>query len=530
MSSVEQNYGVNCAPRIDHQIPKLQSNSPSASNDYTPINNLIESADPNYYTPTIVNRPNKWWSIRLIYLTMFIYAISFTIVITNVYPYLRTLNHNVDKGFYGWVITSFSVGQLLSASLFGLWYHYRNARETFIFALLISIIFNILYSYAHLFPPAIAIYIILLTRFSIGFAFGSASVMRAFISAATTEKERTNALANLNATRSVGFLLGPVIGFVFQPLGYPGYTIPYIQLKLDLYTCPGYLCSLLSIVNIIFFFWFKEVSVHSPKPVKPKVSEETPLINVPPDETKVPPFDKIAVVACMIQLAFFSIVWASFETLITPYSMDEFAWTNQQAVLYNNIIFAMNGILALVIIICVKFLVKWFQERTLHVTALLMLAIAIYVFIPWPGDFPLIKPELIRFNNSFVTNATEVVGCDYERQIWCTSVPKLREFQFWLAPILFSLTFPMCGILLITIFSKILGPHPPGFMMGLFTSVGALARIIGPVSLSHLYVYSGPQYTYTVIVGVVVLSVLLDLIFFNRLVPFTRKYPAFKQN
>ena len=537
MSSIQDNNQVDGAPRIPYQIedevPKLNSISTSGGEgDNTQTNNLLTSAEA-CNIPKVVKTANKWWSIRLIYCTMFIYAISFTIVITNVYPYLRTLNSNADKRFYGWVVASFSIGQLLSASFFGLWYHYRSARETFIFALITSFISNILYSYAHVFPPSIAIYIILLTRFSIGFAFGSASVMRAFISASTTEEERTGALANLNATRSVGFLLGPVIGFAFQPLSYPGYTIPYIQLKLDLYTCPGYLCAILNIVNLILFVWFREVKVNSPPKPKTGVSytnEETPLINETQQETKAPPFDKIAVVVCLLQVLIFSIVWTSFETLITPYSMDEFAWTNQKAILNNNIIFAINGVLALIVITSVKYLVKYFQERTLHLFSLLMLAISIYIFIPWAGDFPLIKPELIRFNNSVVPNATEAVGCDYARQAWCVYVPKLREFQFWLAPILFSLTFPMGGILLITIFSKITGPHSPGFMMGLFTSIGALARIAGPVSLSHLYVFSGPQITYTVIVGVAVVSVLLDLIFFTRLIPFSRRYPAFKRN
>ena len=48
---------------------------------------LIQAKD----TPSIANS-KKWWSIRLIYLTMFLSAISFTIVVTNIYPYLKTLN------------------------------------------------------------------------------------------------------------------------------------------------------------------------------------------------------------------------------------------------------------------------------------------------------------------------------------------------------------------------------------------------------------------------------------------------------
>ena len=474
---------------------------------------------------------NKWWPVRIIYLTMFIYAVSFTIVITNLYPYLRTLNSDVDKAFYGWVVTAFSIGQFFSAPLFGLWYHYRNAREVFIFSIILSTLANIIYAYAYLFSPTVALYVILLTRFLIGFAFGSASVMRAFIATATTEKERTDALANLNATRSIGFFIGPLIGMAFQPIGYPGYTIPYIQLRFNLYTSPAYFLCFLGLVNLISFIWFKEISVY-PKTNsrKNKPNEETPLINETPEKPVLPPADKIAIIMCIIQLSLFSAVWCSFETLTTPYSMDEFAWTNQQAIIYNNIIFAVNGILALCAIISVKFLVKYFQERSLHITGLVLLAIAIYIYIPWPGDLPSIKPGVLTYNGSLVANATHAAGCDYQKQAWCLYVPKLREFQFWLAPILFSISFPMSGILLLTIYSKVLGPHPPGFYMGVITSAGALARIVGPAFFSHLYQYTGPQITFAVIVGVVILAVLLYLIFYRRMVPFTRKYPAFRQN
>ena len=478
---------------------------------------------------------NKWWSIRIIYLTMFIYAVSFTIVITNLYPYLRTLNGDVDKGFYGWVVTAFSIGQFFSAPLFGLWFSYRNAREVFIFSIILSTLANILYAYAYLFSPTVALYIILLTRLLIGFAFGSASVMRAFIATATTEKERTSALANLNATRSIGFFIGPLIGMAFQPLGYPGYTIPYIQLRFNLYTCPAFFLFFIGFVNLISFIWFKEYSVY-PKinSRKNALDERTPLINEAQEKPVVPvvapPADKIAIIVCIIQLMLFSTVWASFETLTTPYSMDQFAWTNQEAILYNNIVFAVNGILALCAIISVKFLVKYFQERSLHVIGLVILSIAIYIYIPWPGDLPSIKPGILEFNGSLIANGTHAAGCDYQKQAWCLYVPKLREFQFWLAPILFSISFPMSGILLMTIFSKVLGPHPPGFYMGIFTSAGALSRIVGPAAFSHLYQYTGPQVTFAVIVGVVILSVLLYLIFYHKLVPFTRKYPAFRQN
>ena len=488
------------------------------------------NSSPNIIFGRINITYNKWWSIRIIYLNMFVYAISFTIVITNLYPYLQTLNSDVDKGFYGWVVTAFSIGQFFSAPLFGLWFHYRNAREVFIFSIFLSTLANILYAYAYLFPSTVALYVILFTRLLIGFAFGVASVMRAFIAIATTEKERTDALANLNATRSIGFFIGPLIGMAFQPIGYPGYTIPYIQLRFNLYTCPAYFLCIISLINLISFFWFKEISVYSKTNSRKKSpNEETPLINEKPEKPFLPPPDRTAVIVCIVQLLLFSAVWSSFETLTTPYSMDQFAWTNQEAILYNNIVFAVNGILALCTIISVKYLVKYFQERSLHVTGLVLLSIAIYIYIPWPGDLPSIKPGVLAFNGSMIANTSNVFGCDYQKQVWCLYVPKLREFQFWLAPILFSISFPMSGILLMTIYSKVLGPHPPGFYMGVITSAGALARIVGPAIFSHLYQYTGPQITFAVITGVVILSVLLYLVFYHRLVPFTRKYPAFRQ-
>ena len=45
-------------------------------------------------------------------------------------------------------------------------------------------------------------------------------------------------------------------------------------------------------------------------------------------------------------------------SIITPYSMDEFAWTKKKAVLYNNILFGILAILAIVTFVLVKFVTK----------------------------------------------------------------------------------------------------------------------------------------------------------------------------
>ena len=434
------------------------------------------------------------------------------------------INQNTSKSYYGWVVAAFSIGQFISAPLFGFWSQFRPAREPIAFALLLSSLSNILYAYCNIFPSSLAIYIVLVSRFFIGFSFGMTSVMRAFISTATTEKERTSSLANLSVARSLGFILGPVVGFIFQPIGYPGLTIPHLRLMFNLYTGPAYLCTVLGVCNLIFFIWFKDNSKKKSQRNSPTLNgEETPLIN----DRKAPshPFDRLAAAICIFECGLFTMVWTSFETLITPYSMDEFAWSNQEAIFYNNIIFAINGVLSLIVLTVAKVLVKRIQERTLLIGALLVLATGVYIFIPWPGEYPYLKPSLINASSTLGNSSHELVGCDFLAQPWCSSVPKLRDFQYWLGPIIFSLSFPMVGILLITIFSKVLGPHPPGVMMGVFTSGGALARVVGPVGLAHLYVYTGPQVTFSVIVGVIFIAILLLLICFPRLVPF-KSFPS----
>ena len=172
--------------------------SVSMQSQLFPVNmpiNADKSEELNRTKDTLsIANSKKWWSIRLIYLTMFLSAISFTIVVTNIYPYLKTLNPNTSKSYYGWVVAVFSIGQFISAPLFGFWSQFRPAREPIAFALLLSSLFNILYAYCNIFPSSIAIYIVLVSRFFIGSSIGHTSVMRAFISTATTEKERTSSL------------------------------------------------------------------------------------------------------------------------------------------------------------------------------------------------------------------------------------------------------------------------------------------------------------------------------------------------
>ena len=57
-------------------------------------------------------------------------------------------------------------------------------------------------------------------------------------------------------------------------------------------------------------------------------------------------------------------------------------------------------------------------------------------------------------------------------------------------------------------------------MMGVLTAAGSLARILGPVFVSTLYVEAGPEVTFSAVIGIVAFSIVFMTIFYHRLVPY----------
>ena len=70
------------------------------------------------------------------------------------------------------------------------------------------------------------------------------------------------------------------------------------------------------------------------------------------------PYDRLGAVICIFLFFIILFVFAVFETLGSPLSMDEFAWTKKQAVLYNNLFYVGLAFLAILTFVVVKFVTK----------------------------------------------------------------------------------------------------------------------------------------------------------------------------
>lgn len=471
----------------------------------------------------------RWWSIRILYFTMFLSSMSFSIIISNIWPYLITMDKHASKALYGWIVAAFSFGQLISSPLFGLWANYQPVKYPMFVSLIIFTIFSFVYSFCGAFSADVAPWVMMVSRFLIGVGAGNVSVVRAYIAAATTVRERTSAMANVSAFQALGIILGPVFGLAFSPLQYPGLSIPAIKFSFNIYTGPGYLGAFLGIINIGLLFLFKEIRLFNKRGERINLAiNRNPGVVLSlqdsPNKDPLPGYDKIGAIACIF--FFFSIfaVFTVFETITTPLSMDEFAWSGQEATIYNNIVFFALGIIAICVFIVIKRLSRFIQERTLFVFGIMLLSISLFLFIPLPGEPPVIKYEPIFPNGTYIPdfkqNGSEAVGCDFVKQNWCEDIPKLEMWQFLLGAMFMGVGFPIAQVMSYAIFSKLLGPFPQGVLMGFLTAAGSLARSIGPIFVSYVYTHLGPQITFAILDGYIGVVIILAVLFYTRLVPY----------
>ncbi|XP_032713837.1 major facilitator superfamily domain-containing protein 8 isoform X2 [Lontra canadensis] len=301
---------------------------------------------------------SRWISIRILYLTMFLSSVGFSIVIMSIWPYLQKIDQTADASFLGWVIASFSLGQMVASPIFGLWSNYRPRKEPLTVSIFISVAANCLYAYVHV-PASHNKYYMLVARGLVGFGAGNVAVIRSYIAGATSLQERTSSMANTSACQALGFILGPVFQTCFALIGEKGVTWDTIKLQINMYTAPVLLGAFLGVLNIILILiLLREHRVDdSGRQCKNVNFEEAST-----DEVQVPPgnIDQVAVVATNVLFFVVLFIFALFETIVTPLTMDMYAWTREQAVLYDGVILAALGVEAVIIFMGIKLLSKKF--------------------------------------------------------------------------------------------------------------------------------------------------------------------------
>ncbi|XP_069855256.1 major facilitator superfamily domain-containing protein 8 isoform X3 [Dipodomys merriami] len=455
-------------------------------------------------TETEEHYKSRWRSIRVLYLTMFLSSVGFSIVIMSIWPYLHKIDQTADASFLGWVIASFSLGQMVASPLFGLWSNYRPRREPLIVSIFISVAANCLYAYVHV-PAAHNKYYMLMARALMGF--------------------------------------GAVFQTCFVLIGEKGVTWDTIKLQINMYTAPVLLGAFLGILNIILIITIlREHRVND----SGQQCKNTNFEEASTDEPHILQrnIDQVAVVATNVLFFVVLFIFALFETILTPLTMDMYGWTQEQAVLYGGIILAALGVEAVVIFMGVKLLSKTIGERAVLLGGLTVVLAGFLILLPWGSQLPKIQWEDLHNNSVPNTTFGETIiglwksaserqnepptGCPVE-QAWCLYTPVIHLAQLLTSAGLLGIGYPACNVMSYTLYSKIIGPRPQGVYMGWLTASGSGARILGPVFISHVYTYLGPRWAFSLVCGIVVLTITLLGVVYKRLVAFSVRHGGIQE-
>lgn len=440
----------------------------------------------------------RWISIRIIYFTMFLMSLGFSIILTGVWPYLDKLDPSAGKEFMGYIVGANPFGQMIFSPLIGWWGNrIVSIRLPLMFSLTLFILSSACYSMLEIFPSHHK-YWMLGARFFVGVSSASIAVCRSYLSAATKLKERTGAVSMVSLAQVLGFIVGPGLQAAVTPLGDKGIPLIPGVLTLNMYTASGWINVLLGIFNCLLFlpsiFRERRIAAREAMLHHGMESEEDTWKQVRPDYMS----------TWTLISAFFVLVFnfVLLETLGTSLTMDQFAWTKAEALYYMGILMSVGAVVACVTFVVINPLCKRFEEsKVLLWGGFFFMVVGRALYIPWGNQPPIIAEEITdaqqnqTYGNTNTVNETEAVGCP-SVQTWCYYIPAMTITQFILGYAFTAVGYPIGVTLIQTIFSKVLGPRPQGLWMGLMTGAGCLSRVMGPVFVSYIYTRYGTIWTF----------------------------------
>jgi MFS family permease len=143
------------------------------------------------------------------------------------------------------IVSSFTVAQLLSAPMWGRFSDRVGRRPALLIALTASAIAYLIFGFAE------SLWVLLLSRVVQGAGGGTVGVIQAYVADSTAPQDRARALGWLSATTNLGVALGPVLGSFAITLGNRDLVPGPSQLQMG-HAAPGILAAALCLINIIF--------------------------------------------------------------------------------------------------------------------------------------------------------------------------------------------------------------------------------------------------------------------------------------
>jgi len=242
-------------------------------------------------------------SFFVIYTMIFFNGCCFTAVVPSVPFYLEVLQ--APPWFLGWVISFYSVGQMIGSPTGGWLADKISTKNLLIGSSVLGLLSSLIYSTAPTYM------LILVARLLTGISAGmEISTELAYIAKNTSTKERTFYLGSVSAVNVLGFILGPVLAGLLSTV-----DAGIFGLSINKYTGPGWLLTTMFLLNIGMLkglFKDQQQNYH----------EGTVTLEQRPPR---PPALPLVLGLIFVQ---FTIMcsWSVLETITSPLAEDYFGW------------------------------------------------------------------------------------------------------------------------------------------------------------------------------------------------------------
>lgn len=448
-----------------------------------------------------------WSSLTLCFVLLALNGIQFSVYMTSAWPYLKMLDHGADLRFFGWIMSAYSFGQMISCWAFGCWSQKTSStRHPAICGLLFCAFGNTLYG---LIPSVTSNrkWYMLFARLLNGWGTGTLSLIRSYCAMASTQKDRARVVSLATGFFTLGISVGPTIQTLFIPLG--THSTRILFLHINMYTAPAFAMVAVCMVGILLLVTcFKENYAG----IMSENMKNDPFVVIPK-------FDRTAAYTCIYMCFALQTAITGLEVISTPLAVSLYNWTNEQAIFYNGILQTCSSVINVINYGILSFTrIRKIDMRYLLFSGILCFIVYELLMLPWPFySGPLDYIELAP--NSTIEDATYSGGC-YRHYKWCsytTRVP-LHIYVLTYVAVLgfgFPLYFAPTGI----IFSEVLGPRKQGMMQGLFAFFGCSARCITPIYQTFLFKQSGYLFPNLINFTFLIMSMTFLTIFRKKMVP-----------
>jgi MFS family permease len=341
----------------------------------------------------------------------------------------------------GFIVSAFTVAQLLSAPMWGRFSDRVGRRPTLLIALGASAIAYLIFGFAH------SLFLLFLSRVVQGAGGGTVGVIQAYVADSTPPEDRARALGWLSATTNLGVALGPVLGAFAVALGQRDILPGPGSLKLG-NAAPGLIAAAICLLNMAFAARYLTES-------------RDPNDHIATDEPRRTSRQAIWRVLSNSSEPSSRLIW------IYAISIGAFQGSFSVLALFLNVRFQVT-------------------EHTIGYFFMYVGSISVFArvlllgrMVDWLGEAKLSRLGIVLL-------AAGVAGMPLSRNLWMLAVAVM------LIPLGTAFTFPCVTALL----SRVITPRERGLYMGMQQTYGGVARIIAPLFFGWAFDSLGPSAPY----------------------------------